>query len=87
MLQDPLDLQSEPWSKISTQAKDVVKKLLVRDPAERATADEILQHEWMKENGVASDKYATFWRMPVYFRIECTDSRCSTNELSAVRFK
>lgn len=57
MLQEPLDLLSDPWPKISTQAKDVVKKLLVRDPAERATADEILQHEWMKENGVASDKY------------------------------
>lgn len=54
--QDELDLQSEPWSGISDAAKDVVRKLLVRDPDARATADDILQHEWMKENGVASDK-------------------------------
>jgi calcium-dependent protein kinase len=25
-----------------------------QDPKKRATADEILQHEWMKENGTAS---------------------------------
>ena len=30
--------------------------MLQRDPKRRATAMQILQHEWMKENGVASDK-------------------------------
>ena len=29
--------------------------MLVRDPKRRATAQTILQHDWMKENGVASD--------------------------------
>jgi hypothetical protein len=29
--------------------------MLVRDPKRRATATEILKHEWMRENGVASD--------------------------------
>lgn len=28
----------------------------VQDPKKRATADTILQHPWMKENGTASDK-------------------------------
>jgi calcium-dependent protein kinase len=28
----------------------------VQDPKKRATADAILQHSWMKENGTASDK-------------------------------
>lgn len=27
-----------------------------QDPKKRATAEQILQHPWMKENGVASDK-------------------------------
>lgn len=30
--------------------------MLQRDPKRRATAVQILQHEWMRENGVASDK-------------------------------
>jgi calcium-dependent protein kinase len=28
----------------------------LQDPKKRATADEIVQHPWMKENGVATDK-------------------------------
>ncbi len=30
--------------------------LLLQDPKKRATADAILQHGWMKENGTASDR-------------------------------
>ncbi len=30
--------------------------MCVQDPKKRATADLILQHSWMKENGTASDK-------------------------------
>ena len=30
--------------------------MLQPDPAKRATADEILQHPWMRENGVATDE-------------------------------
>lgn len=53
---DTVDFQSEPWPKISNHAKDVVKRMLNRDPEKRATAEEILSHEWMRENGVASDE-------------------------------
>jgi calcium-dependent protein kinase len=30
--------------------------MLQRDPKRRATAQQILQHDWMRENGVASDQ-------------------------------
>ncbi|GMH39525.1 hypothetical protein BSKO_07423 [Bryopsis sp. KO-2023] len=56
ILQGPLDLESEPWPYISAAAKDAVKRMLVHDPKARAGADEILSHEWMRENGVASNK-------------------------------
>ncbi len=36
-------------------AKDCVKRMLQREPAKRASASDILKHEWMRENGVASD--------------------------------
>lgn len=52
----PLDFQSDPWPKVSEDAKDCVRRMLVRDPKRRSTAIQILQHPWMKENGVASDK-------------------------------
>ena len=29
--------------------------MLVRDPLKRATAQEILNHEWLREGGVAGD--------------------------------
>lgn len=29
--------------------------MLVRDPSTRATAAEVLKHDWIKENGVAAD--------------------------------
>jgi serine/threonine protein kinase len=29
--------------------------MLVRDPSKRATAAEVLAHDWIKENGVAGD--------------------------------
>ena len=36
------------WSVISPSAKDLVKKILVVDPAKRLTAQGILAHPWMK---------------------------------------
>eukprot|EP01023_Acetabularia_acetabulum_P026032 TRINITY_DN2479_c0_g1_i1.p1 TRINITY_DN2479_c0_g1~~TRINITY_DN2479_c0_g1_i1.p1 ORF type:complete len:551 (+),score=120.55 TRINITY_DN2479_c0_g1_i1:148-1800(+) len=56
ILKGHLDLESAPWPKISGEAKDCVRQMLQRDPQKRATADQILQHEWMKENGVARDE-------------------------------
>ncbi|PSC68183.1 calcium-dependent kinase [Micractinium conductrix] len=56
ILESQLDLKSDPWPKISADAKDCVSRMLEPNPAKRATADEILQHPWMRENGVASDK-------------------------------
>jgi calcium/calmodulin-dependent protein kinase I len=40
---DPTD-----WGKISPGAKDLVSKILVVDPAKRFTAQQILDHPWMK---------------------------------------
>ena len=34
--------------------QDVVRRMLVRDPRKRATASEVLAHEWMRENGAAA---------------------------------
>ncbi|XP_069127902.1 MAP kinase-interacting serine/threonine-protein kinase 1-like isoform X2 [Argopecten irradians] len=35
------------WSEISEEAKDLIRKLLVRDPRKRLSAKEVLKHPWV----------------------------------------
>lgn len=42
VLRGELDFVSEPWPSISESAKDLVRKMLVRDPKKRLTAHEVL---------------------------------------------
>ena len=39
------------------EAKDCVKRMLRRDPKHRAKAQDILNHDWLRENGCASDNH------------------------------
>ncbi|RDX73745.1 Calcium-dependent protein kinase 1, partial [Mucuna pruriens] len=56
VLYGDLDFSSDPWSNISESAKDLVRKMLVRDPRKRITAHEVLRHPWIQVDGVAPDK-------------------------------
>ena len=42
VLKGDLDFSSEPWPSISESAKDLVRKMLIRDPKKRLTAHEAL---------------------------------------------
>ena len=35
------------WEQISDQAKDFVKRLLIKDPSKRLSAEQALQHPWI----------------------------------------
>ncbi|ESQ48975.1 hypothetical protein EUTSA_v10020268mg [Eutrema salsugineum] len=56
VLHGDLDFSSDPWPSISESAKDLVKKMLVRDPKRRLTAHQVLCHPWVQIDGVAPDK-------------------------------
>ncbi|KAJ0028388.1 hypothetical protein Pint_36225 [Pistacia integerrima] len=56
VLKGDLDFLSEPWPTISDGAKDLVRRMLVRDPKKRLTAHEVLSHPWVQVHGVAPDK-------------------------------
>ncbi|XP_057497270.1 calcium-dependent protein kinase 20-like [Actinidia eriantha] len=56
VLKGELDFVSEPWPSISDSAKDLVRRMLVRDPKKRLTAHEVLCHPWVQIEGVAPDK-------------------------------
>ncbi|OQR81578.1 calcium-dependent protein kinase [Thraustotheca clavata] len=49
ILHEDIDLKSGRWSNVSPLAKDLVLKLLVRDPTQRLTAEEALLHPWMSQ--------------------------------------
>jgi len=42
VLKGELDFVSEPWPSISESAKDLVRRMLIRDPKKRLTAHEVL---------------------------------------------
>ncbi|CAN7004717.1 unnamed protein product [Brassica rapa subsp. trilocularis] len=56
VLHGDLDFSSDPWPSISESAKDLVRKMLVRDPKKRLTAHQVLCHPWVQVDGVAPDK-------------------------------
>ncbi|XP_076881059.1 calcium-dependent protein kinase 26-like [Bidens hawaiensis] len=56
ILEGEIDFSFSPWPVISASAKDLIKKMLVRDRTRRITAHEILGHPWISVDGVAPDK-------------------------------
>ncbi|KAJ1386501.1 Serine/threonine-protein kinase, active site [Sesbania bispinosa] len=51
-----LDFQSEPWPSISDSAKDLIRKMLDRNPKTRLTAHQVLCHPWIVDDNIAPDK-------------------------------
>ncbi|KAH6802824.1 calmodulin-domain protein kinase cdpk isoform 2 [Perilla frutescens var. frutescens] len=56
VLYGEIDFSSHPWPNISESAKDLVKRMLVRDPRRRITAHQVLCHPWVQVDGVAPDE-------------------------------
>ncbi|KAL7107894.1 hypothetical protein ACP275_06G082300 [Erythranthe tilingii] len=56
VLHGDLDFSSDPWPSVSDSAKDLVRKMLVRDPKRRITAHEVLCHPWVQVDGEAPDR-------------------------------
>lgn len=48
VLTQQIDFESKKWAGISSEAKDLCKKLLTRDADKRITASEALKHPWFK---------------------------------------
>ena len=48
----------ERWTTVSDSAKDLIRKLLNVDPSERFTADQALEHDWLRNVGSAGAEKA-----------------------------
>lgn len=47
-----IDLESGNWVSVSTEAKDLVQKMMHLDPNRRPTASQVLQHNWIQHRNV-----------------------------------
>lgn len=48
MAEAKYDFFENEWKNISADAKDVIRRLLVADPADRMTMPQLLDHPWVK---------------------------------------
>ncbi|XP_024927745.3 calcium-dependent protein kinase 26 [Ziziphus jujuba] len=51
-----LRFPSDPWDHISESAKDLIRKMLCTDPSRRLTAQQVLDHSWMKSSVSCSEQ-------------------------------
>jgi calcium-dependent protein kinase len=49
-----VDLTTAPWPAVSPEARDLVVRLLVRDPDGRISAGDALRHPWLRANGACN---------------------------------
>ncbi|KAL9266721.1 Calcium-dependent protein kinase 2-like protein [Drosera capensis] len=56
VLHGDLDFSLDPWPGISEGAKDLVRRMLVRDPKKRLKPHEVLCHPWIMADKLAPDK-------------------------------
>ena len=49
VIEKPLSYRSPKWPNIPLEAKDLVTKMLIKDPDQRITLDEVLENPWIKQ--------------------------------------
>jgi len=50
VLKTPLTFDPVDWDRVSDSAKDLLTKMLEKDPSKRISAQECLEHEWFSMN-------------------------------------
>jgi len=60
------DFDDPVWDDISDMAKDLIKKLLVKDPEQRLSAKQCLKHPWIAGQAVNTDVKGSLIRLQKY---------------------
>ncbi|KAF3330174.1 calcium-dependent protein kinase 32 [Carex littledalei] len=55
IIRSVVDFRRDPWPIISDHAKDLIKRMLEPDPKKRLTAQEVLDHHWLRNLKEAPD--------------------------------
>jgi len=60
----PLNFNHKNWGKVSQEAKDLIKKMLDKNPETRFSAEEAILHSWFtkhkKKEGISKERFTTF---------------------------
>jgi len=52
--QGTFEFHSKEWTSISDQAKDLIRRLLVKDAKKRLSARDVMDHEWLSNNNTTA---------------------------------
>ena len=69
------DFPEDEWSRVSDDVKDLINHLLVKDPHQRYTAEEVLNHPWVMNTSSmvqlatprVLQRYKKFWIVHINF--------------------
>ena len=56
ILEDPADFSSDPWPRLSDDCRDLVMRLMERDPERRVTARAALLHPWLQQTAAEAEQ-------------------------------
>ena len=56
ILEDPADFTSDPWPRLSADCRDLVMRLMERDPDSRITARAALLHPWLQQTAAEAEQ-------------------------------
>lgn len=59
IVKQPLIFDDDDWNKISKEAKDLISRMLEKNPSKRITMDEIFEHSWYKKHAISKDNPKT----------------------------
>lgn len=51
-----LRFPSDPWDQLSGSAEELIRGMLCRDPSQRLTAQEVLDHSWIRDHAQSSEE-------------------------------
>ncbi|XP_068650390.1 calcium-dependent protein kinase 17 isoform X2 [Aristolochia californica] len=79
-----LHFPANPWDHVSASAKDLITRMLCRDPEQRLTAAQVLDHAWMKNFSQLSEEPSIFAN-PNCKQLELSCASFSTTLVSGTR--
>ncbi|XP_034026291.1 serine/threonine-protein kinase H1 homolog [Thalassophryne amazonica] len=85
ILMGKYSFHGEPWSSVSSQAKDFIRCLLVLDPSTRLTADQAMHHPWVVTMVASSSMKNLHQCISQNFRqrLSRASSRCPSSTVSS----